>query len=82
MGPKHDAVDGDSHLWEEVRGARNGGGTRVHILAGIGHTTGAVIVQENVSETNNETTYSKPPAGRCLRSEERDYIRRRAAYPA
>ena len=49
------AIDG-----KEVRGAKNGGGTRVHLLAGIDHATGAVLVQENVSEKHNEITYFKP----------------------
>ncbi|NVN00640.1 ISAs1 family transposase, partial [Arthrobacter sp. SDTb3-6] len=39
------AIDG-----KEVRGAKNGGGTRVHLLAGIDHTTAAVLVRKNVSE--------------------------------
>ncbi|MDJ0315356.1 ISAs1 family transposase [Arthrobacter sp. H35-D1] len=43
------AIDG-----KEVRGAKNGGGTRVHLLAAIDHATGAVLVQENVSEKHNE----------------------------
>jgi predicted transposase YbfD/YdcC len=49
------AIDG-----KEVRGAKNGGGTRIHLLAGIEHTTGAVLVQANVSEKHNEITYFKP----------------------
>ena len=49
------AIDG-----KEVRGAKNGGGSRVHLLAGIDHTTGAVLVQANVSEKHNEITYFKP----------------------
>ncbi|MCU6482744.1 ISAs1 family transposase [Arthrobacter sp. A2-55] len=49
------AIDG-----KEVRGAKNGGGTRVHLLAGVDHATGAVLVQENVSEKHNEITYFKP----------------------
>ena len=49
------AIDG-----KEVRGAKNGGGTRVHLLAGVDHTTGAVLVQQNVSEKHNEITYFKP----------------------
>ncbi|MGN5734289.1 ISAs1 family transposase [Arthrobacter psychrochitiniphilus] len=48
------AIDG-----KEVRGAKNGGGTRVHLLAGVDHATGAVLVQENVSEKHNEITYFK-----------------------
>lgn len=49
------AIDG-----KEVRGAKNGGGTRVHLLAGIDHATGAVLVQENVSKKHNEITHFKP----------------------
>ncbi|MEV8144219.1 ISAs1 family transposase [Specibacter sp. NPDC078709] len=49
------AIDG-----KEVRGAKNGGGTRIHLLAGIDHVTGAVLVQQNVSEKHNEITYFKP----------------------
>ncbi|MDJ0315362.1 transposase family protein [Arthrobacter sp. H35-D1] len=49
------AIDG-----MEVRGAKNGGGSRIHLLAGIDHTTGAVLVQDNVSEKHNEITYFKP----------------------
>lgn len=49
------AIDG-----KEVRGAKNGGGARVHLLAGIDHTTGAVLVQKNVSEKHNEITYFEP----------------------
>lgn len=49
------AIDG-----KEVRGAKNRGGTRTHLLAGIDHTTGAVLVQQNVSEKHNEITYFKP----------------------
>ena len=49
------AIDG-----KEVRGAENGGGTRVHLLAGIDHTTGVVLVQKNVEEKHNEITYFKP----------------------
>lgn len=49
------AIDG-----KEVRGAKNGGGTRIHLLAGIDQATGAVLVQQNVSEKHNEITYFKP----------------------
>ncbi|MDQ6739318.1 MAG: ISAs1 family transposase [Actinomycetota bacterium] len=49
------AIDG-----KEVRGAKNGGGARMHLLAGIDHTTGAVLAQANVSEKHNEITYFKP----------------------
>jgi len=49
------AIDG-----KEVRGAKNGGGARVHLLSGIDQATGAVLVQENVSEKHNEITYFKP----------------------
>lgn len=49
------AIDG-----KEVRGAKNGGGTRVHLLSGIDQATGAVLVQQNVAEKHNEITYFKP----------------------
>ncbi|MDJ0316169.1 ISAs1 family transposase [Arthrobacter antibioticus] len=49
------AIDG-----KEVRGAKNGGGTKVHLLAGIDQATGAVLVQQNVSAKHNEITYFKP----------------------
>lgn len=49
------AIDG-----KEVRGAKNGGGTRVHLLSGIDQGTGAVLVQQNVAEKHNEITYFKP----------------------
>ena len=49
------AIDG-----KEVRGAKNGGGTRIHLLAGIDHATGAVLVQQSVSQKHNEITYFKP----------------------
>lgn len=49
------AIDG-----KEVRGTKNGGGTRIHLLAGIDQATGAVLVQQNVSEKHNEITYFKP----------------------
>ncbi|WP_427018304.1 ISAs1 family transposase [Pseudarthrobacter sp. P1] len=49
------AIDG-----KEVRGAKNGGGTRVHLLSGIDQGTGAVLMQQNVAEKHNEITYFKP----------------------
>jgi len=49
------AIDG-----KEVRGAKNGGGRKVHLLSGIDQATGAVLVQQNVSEKHNEITYFKP----------------------
>lgn len=49
------AIDG-----KEVRGAKNGGGTRVHLLSGIDQATGAVLVQQNVAEKHNEITCFKP----------------------
>ncbi|MDQ0279515.1 putative transposase YbfD/YdcC [Arthrobacter silviterrae] len=60
MGTVLGTGGGHRHRREEVRGAKNGGGTRVHLLAGIDHTTGAVLVQANVSEKHNEITYFKP----------------------
>ena len=49
------AIDG-----KEVRSAKNGGGNRVHLLAGIDHATGSGLVQQNVSEKHNEISYFKP----------------------
>ncbi|WP_062007219.1 ISAs1 family transposase [Arthrobacter alpinus] len=49
------AIDG-----KEVRGAKIAGGTRIQLLAGIDQATGAVLVQQNVSEWHNEITYFKP----------------------
>lgn len=49
------AIDG-----KEIRGTKNGGGTRINLLAGNDQTTGAVLVQQNVSEKHNEITDFKP----------------------
>lgn len=49
------AIDG-----KEIRDAKNGGGTVIRLLSGIDHTTGAVLVQQNVSEKPNEITYFQP----------------------
>ncbi len=49
------AVDG-----KEVRGAKNGSGPRVYLLAGTDHGTGAVLVQQNVEEEHSEISYFKP----------------------
>ncbi len=46
------AIDG-----KEVRGAKNGGGSRVHLLASIDQATGAVPAQVSVAEKHNEITY-------------------------
>lgn len=46
------ALDG-----KEVRGAKNGGGTRVHLMAAIDHGTGAVLGQVSVAEKSNEIPY-------------------------
>ncbi|MCW2131918.1 ISAs1 family transposase [Arthrobacter sp. VKM Ac-2550] len=43
------AVDG-----KEARGAKNGGGTRVFLMAALDHTTGTVIGQESIGEKTNE----------------------------
>lgn len=45
------AVDG-----KELRGAKNGKGTRVHLMAAINQDTGAVLAQVSVSEKTNEIT--------------------------
>ncbi|MBG0740660.1 hypothetical protein IV500_14870 [Paeniglutamicibacter antarcticus] len=39
---------------KEVRGAKNGGGSRVHLMAAIDHGTGAVLGQVSVAEKSNE----------------------------
>ena len=49
------AIDG-----KEIRGAKNGGGARVHLLSGIDQATAAVLVQQNVAEKHNEISYFKP----------------------
>lgn len=46
------ALDG-----KEVRGAKNGGGSRVHLMAAIDHGTGAVLGQVSVAEKSNEIPY-------------------------
>ncbi|AIY00834.1 hypothetical protein ART_1235 [Arthrobacter sp. PAMC 25486] len=46
------ALDG-----KEVRGAKNGGGTRVRLMAAIDHGTGAVLGQVSVAEKSNEIPY-------------------------
>ena len=46
------ALDG-----KEVRGAKNGGGTRVHLMAAIDHGTGAVLGQVSGAEKSNEIPY-------------------------
>lgn len=43
------AVDG-----KEARGAKNGGGNRVFLMAALDHTTGTVIGQEGIGEKTNE----------------------------
>ncbi|GAC1458418.1 MAG: ISAs1 family transposase [Pseudarthrobacter sp.] len=43
------AVDG-----KEARGAKNGGGTRVFLMAAMDHRTGTVIGQESIGEKTNE----------------------------
>lgn len=46
------AMDG-----KEVRGAKNGGGARVHLMSAIDHNTGAVLGQVSVAEKSNEIPY-------------------------
>ncbi len=48
-GPAVIAVDG-----KEVRGAKNGTGARVFLMAALDHGTGAVIGQESIGEKTNE----------------------------
>ena len=43
------AVDG-----KEARGAKNGGGTRVFLMAAFDHPTGTVVGQESIGEKTNE----------------------------
>ncbi|WP_427128838.1 ISAs1 family transposase [Pseudarthrobacter sp. S9] len=45
------AVDG-----KEVRGAKNGGGSRVHLMAAVDHATGTVLGQVDVGVKTNEIT--------------------------
>jgi predicted transposase YbfD/YdcC len=49
------AIDG-----KEVRGAKNGGGTRVFLFAALDHATGAVIGQESIGEKTNEIPHFQP----------------------
>jgi predicted transposase YbfD/YdcC len=43
------AIDG-----KEARGAKNGGGTRVFLMAALDHATGTVIGQESIGDKTNE----------------------------
>lgn len=43
------AVDG-----KEIRGAKNGGGARVFLMAALDHASGAVMGQESIGEKTNE----------------------------
>jgi predicted transposase YbfD/YdcC len=45
------ALDG-----KEVRGAKNGGGSRVHLMAAVDHATGTVLGQVDVGVKTNEIT--------------------------
>lgn len=47
--PRAIAIDG-----EEVRGAKNGAGSRVFLMAALDHDTGTVIGQESIGEKTNE----------------------------
>ncbi len=49
------AVDG-----KEVRGAKNGGGSRVHLMSAIAHGTGAVFGQVDVGVKTNEISRFEP----------------------
>lgn len=49
--PKAIALDG-----KEVRGAKNGGGDRVHLMAALDHRSGAVLGQVDVGVKTNEIT--------------------------
>ena len=49
--PKVIAVDG-----KEVRGAKNGSGSRVHLMAALDHRTGTVLGQVDVGVKTNEIT--------------------------
>ena len=53
------AVDG-----KEVRGAKNGGGGRVFLMAALDHATGTVIGQESVGEKTNEIPHFQALMGR------------------
>lgn len=49
------AIDG-----KEARGVKNGGGTRVHLMAAIDHDTGAVLGQVDVGIKTNEISLFRP----------------------
>jgi predicted transposase YbfD/YdcC len=49
--PKAIAIDG-----KEVRGAKNGGGDRVHLMAAVDHATGTVLGQVSIGVKTNEIT--------------------------
>ncbi|MET3919913.1 putative transposase YbfD/YdcC [Arthrobacter sp. UYEF20] len=49
--PKVIAIDG-----KEVRGAKNGGGGRVHLMAAVDHGTGTVLGQVSIGVKTNEIT--------------------------
>ncbi|MDQ6755086.1 MAG: ISAs1 family transposase [Actinomycetota bacterium] len=53
------AVDG-----KEARGAKNGGGTRVFLMAALDHATGTVIGQESIGEKTNEIPHFATLMGR------------------
>lgn len=47
--PRVIAIDG-----KEVRGAKNGGGDRVHLMAAVDHVTGAILGQVSIGVKTNE----------------------------
>lgn len=49
--PKVIAIDG-----KEVRGAKNGGGGRVHLMAAVDHGTGTILGQVSIGIKTNEIT--------------------------
>nr|WP_230085264.1 ISAs1 family transposase [Arthrobacter sp. AQ5-05] len=49
--PKVIAIDG-----KEVRGAKNGGGDRVHLMAAVDHATGTILGQVSIGIKTNEIT--------------------------
>ena len=49
--PKVIAIDG-----KEVRGAKNGGGDRVHLMAAVDHVTGTILGQVSIGVKTNEIT--------------------------
>ena len=53
------AIDG-----KETRGAKNGGGKRVFLMAALDHTTGTVIGQESIGEKTNEIPHFKTLMGK------------------